>query len=199
MPGDDGDAHRGQPGGTTTTKACGMLDVTDYIYVLAIVGVLLLPDIKSLKIGGFEFERLTTEVAKQTTEIGQLRQQISAVQTNTNNIRLQVGRVAGTVEGLSDFFKQQMDVLRKNHDLLPEDEQTTGDLEKVYAVERRIDAGRVNQSQIIAALQIQERLVNLVLGSSATEGDTALGAQNAQNAQDVLQRFGLLGDDPAGS
>ena len=104
----------GSPGGTTTTKVCGMLDVTDYIYVLAIVGVLLLPDMKSLKIGGLEFERLTTEVAKQTSEIGQLRVEVSNVASNTNSIRIQVGEVARLA--FADWrthFRKQIDVLRR--------------------------------------------------------------------------------------
>ncbi|MGC1565199.1 MAG: hypothetical protein WA794_04175, partial [Trebonia sp.] len=64
-------------GKATTTSTCGLPDVTDFIYVLAAVALLLLPDAQRLKIGGFEFERLASKVDEQTREISQLRQTVS--------------------------------------------------------------------------------------------------------------------------
>ena len=185
----------GSPGGTTTTKVCGMLDVTDYIYVLAIVGVLLLPDMKSLKIGGLEFERLTTEVAKQTSEIGQLRVEVSNVASNTNSIRIQVGEVARLA--FADWrthFRKQIDVLEKNRRLLPEDTQTASDLEKVDGVEKRIDAEDLDPVELWEAVQIAHRLVACVLAAKGTSGDNLA---DARNAGDVLHD--LLGGGPGGS
>jgi hypothetical protein len=185
----------GSPGGTTTTRVCGMLNVTDYIYFLAIVGVLLLPDIKSLKIGGFEFERLTTEVAKQASEIGQLRQEISAVLNNTNNISLQVGDVARIAfADFRTYFRRQMDVLKKDVSLLPEDPQTVTSLKKLYDVEERIEADDLDPVELLDALQITYLLVAQVMAVSGAGGDTVVGAQRAE---DVLPA--ILAGDPAGS
>src|ERR1035438_430603 len=58
---------------TTTTTTCGLPSVSDFVYVLAVVGLLLLPDAKSLSFGGLGFERLTYQVEQQTREIGVLR------------------------------------------------------------------------------------------------------------------------------
>jgi hypothetical protein len=185
--------HTGSPGGTTTTKVCGMLDVTDYIYFLAVVGVLLLPDIKSLKIGGLEFERLTTEVNKQTSEIGQLRLQISNVVQNTNAISVQVGDLRKLAFGdFRDYFLQKMEVLRRLRQLLPDEEQTAADLAKVDGIERRIDTRDLNPVEIIDGLQIVERLVARIVVVSGTEGDTFAGSRKAA---DVLHD--LLTSQPA--
>ncbi len=45
------------PAATTTTTACGLPDATDYVYVLGVVALLLLPDAKSIRLGVFGFER----------------------------------------------------------------------------------------------------------------------------------------------
>jgi hypothetical protein len=180
--------HTGSPGGTTTTKVCGMFDVTDYIYVLAVVGVLLLPDIKSLKIGGFEFERLTNEVNKQTSEIGQLRAQVSTVVQNTTNIDLQVGelRKLGFAE-FRDYFQNQMEVLRKLRQSLPHDEQTTAELAKVDDIERRIDTRNLNPVEIFDGLRIVEQLVARIMVVSGTGGDQLSESQQAIGVlQDLL-------------
>lgn len=100
------------------TRTCGLPDVTDFIYVLAVVAVLLLPDAKSIKIGGVEFVRLTSAVRAQTAEISRLSQQVSQVVSTTSNISVTIaaaglaghvakGEAAGTgrpVEELADEF-----------------------------------------------------------------------------------------------
>jgi hypothetical protein len=75
-------------------KTCGLPDVTDYIYVLAVVALLLLPDAKSIKIGGLEFERLTTAVREQKDEIGRLSQQVSQVVHLSQNFNVTLGAAA---------------------------------------------------------------------------------------------------------
>jgi hypothetical protein len=75
-------------------KTCGLPDVSDYVYVLAVVVVLLLPDAKSIKIGGLEFERLTTAVREQKDEIGRLSQQVTQVVHNSQNFNVTLGAAA---------------------------------------------------------------------------------------------------------
>ena len=189
--------HTGAPGGTTTTKVCGMIDVTDYIYFLAVVGVLLLPDIKSLKIGGLEFERLTTEVNKQSSEIGQLRQQISNVVQNTNAISVQVGDLRKLAfPEFRDYFHQQMGALNKVRQLLPPGQQTQADLAKVDDIERRIDTRDLNPVEILDGLRIVEALVARIVVVSGIGKDQLAESQQAsdvlagsQQASAVLQDF----------
>jgi hypothetical protein len=187
--------HTGSPGGTTTTKVCGMVDITDYIYFLAVVGVLLLPDIKSLKVGGFEFERLTTEVGKQTSEIGQLRQQISNVVQNTNTLSVQVGDLRRLAFGdFRDYFLNKMEVLKRLRQLLPDEEQTAADLAKVDDIERRIDTRDLNPVEIFDGLRIVELLMARIVVVSGTGGDQ-LG--ESRQASGVLAD--LLAGEPADS
>lgn len=68
------------------TKTCGLPDITDYIYLLAVVAVLLLPEAKSIKIGGLEFERLTTAVREQKEEVARLTQRVSQAVNTTQSI-----------------------------------------------------------------------------------------------------------------
>jgi hypothetical protein len=181
--------HAGAPGGTTTTKACGMIDVTDYIYFLAVVGVLLLPDIKSLKIGGLEFERLTTEVNKQSSEIGQLRQQISNVVQNTNAISVQVGDLRKLAFGdFRDYFLTKMEVLKRLRQLLPPGEQTQTDLAKVDDIERRIDMRDLNPVEIFDGLRVV--VVSGIGKDQLPESQQASDVlQGSQQASAVLQDF----------
>jgi hypothetical protein len=63
----------GSPAKTTTTQTCGLPDVADFVYVLAAVALLLLPDTQRLRVGGFEFERLSSKIEEQPHEIRQLQ------------------------------------------------------------------------------------------------------------------------------
>jgi hypothetical protein len=51
-------SQRGQTSETTTTRSCDLPGVSGYIYVIAVVAILLLPDMQRVKVGGVEFERL---------------------------------------------------------------------------------------------------------------------------------------------
>ena len=73
------------------TKTCGLPDVTDFIYVLAVVAILLLPETKSIKIGGLEFHRLTTELREQKEEIARLSQHVSQVVSSKQELNLFLG------------------------------------------------------------------------------------------------------------
>jgi hypothetical protein len=79
---------------TETTTVCaspGFSDLTGYFLVIA---VLLLPDAKSIGIGGFKFERLTRDIERQTAEIAKLSQQVTTIAQNSQVFNLAVG-VAG--------------------------------------------------------------------------------------------------------
>jgi hypothetical protein len=73
------------------TRTCGLPDVTDLAYVLAVVVILLLPEAKSIKIGSLEFERLTTEVRGQREEIARLSQSVSQVVRTSQVVNLALG------------------------------------------------------------------------------------------------------------
>jgi len=85
--------------GSTVTKTCGLPDVADFGYVLAVVVVLLLPDAKSIKVGGLEFVRLTNAVREQAAELDHLSQQVSQVVHTTSNISVTfaAARLAGVI------------------------------------------------------------------------------------------------------
>jgi len=122
-----------------------------------------------------DFVRLTTELGKQTSEVGQLRRKLIFADFRV-------------------YFRKQMDVLNKNSRLLADDPQTTDALGKIRDLEKRIDADDLESAELLDALQIIHRLVVRVLAASGTEGDTTVGAQKAE---DVLPR--VLRGDPAAS
>jgi hypothetical protein len=128
-----------------------------------------------------DFGRLTTELAKRSSEVVQLRRDVTKLIFPDFRI----------------YFRKQMDVLNKNNRLLADDPQTTADLGKIRDFETRIDSDDLDPAEAEDALQIIHRLVVRVLAASGTEGDTTVGAQNAENAEDVLPR--VLRGDPAAS
>ncbi len=174
-----------------TAQICGARGASDLVGYFAIVVVLLLPDARSLKFGGIQFERLTAEVAKQTSEIGQLRQEVSTVVSNTNNLSVQVSDV--TRLAFADFrayFRTQRAVLERIRLLLPSDPQTIAGLKRIDEFSTRIDADDLNPFELIEVSQQMRSLIAAKLTASGTEGDTVVGAENAE---DVLP--GILGGD----
>jgi hypothetical protein len=69
-----------------TTRTCGLPDVTNDVYLIAVVALLLLPDAKSIKVGGFEFQRLTGEIKEQADEINRLCQQVSQISFQASQV-----------------------------------------------------------------------------------------------------------------
>jgi hypothetical protein len=178
-----------------TDQVCGTPGVSDLVGYFAIVVVLLLPDARSLKFGGIQFERLTTEVAKQSSEIGQLRQEVSTVANNTNNLSVQVSDV--TRLAFADFrayFRTQKAVLERIRSLLPGDPQTIAGLRRIDEFAARIDADDLNPFELIEVSQQMRILIAAKLTASGTEGDTVIGAEKAE---DVLRS--ILGDDQPAS
>lgn len=102
------------PGHAQTTRVCGGPDITSFVYVLAVAGFLLLPDVQTLRVGGVEFQRLTDTVAEQTQQIRELRQTV----TTTVNIG------ASLQEQAEIGFRDQMATLDALRIALPEDPET---------------------------------------------------------------------------
>jgi hypothetical protein len=77
-----------------TTENCGLPGPSNYGYLVAVVVLLLLPDAKSIKVGGFEFERLTGEIKEQADQIHRLSQRISQVSLQASQVTQLVTVVA---------------------------------------------------------------------------------------------------------
>jgi len=107
------------------TKSCGLPDITDYIYLLAVLAVLLLPEAKSIKIGGLEFERLTTAVREQKEEVARLTQRVSQAVNTTQSINQFFGAAevaeAATTGDVAEGARPAEEVLRE---LFPDPDST---------------------------------------------------------------------------
>ena len=176
----------GSTGTSTTTQTCGLPDVTDFIYVLAAVALLLLPDAQRLKIGGFEFERLASKVEEQTHEISQLRQTVSNI--NTINIG------ADLINQARDSFRERKDILDGVRGFLPDTPQARDQLAAIDRLEDRIDAE--SWPDLIAATmtmndliqQAQKAAADRLLRTSAA-ADTAAAEAQAEEAESVISDF----------
>jgi len=170
-------------GKSTTTSTCGLPDVTDFIYVLAAVALLLLPDAQRLKIGGFEFERLASKVEEQTREINQLRQTVSTT--------INIG--SDLINQARNGFRETKDILDRVRGFLPRTQDIQDQLDAMDRLESRIDAeswtdlfaGILTMHALIEAAQ-QASADALVQTSEAA--DTEVGSQEAESViSDYLQ------------
>ena len=116
-------------GSKTTTQTCSLPDVTDFVYVLAAVALLLLPDAQRLKIGGFEFERLASKVEEQTHEIRQLQQTVSTT--------INIG--SDLINQARNGFRETKDILDRVRGFLPQTDEVREQLAAMDQLERRID------------------------------------------------------------
>jgi hypothetical protein len=114
----------------TVTRTCGLPDVADFVVVLAAVVVLILPDAQKLKIGGLEFERLSSRVEEQTHEIQRLSQTVST----TVNIG------SDLINQARNGFRETKDILDRVREFLPADGVATEQLAAMDRLEQRIDA-----------------------------------------------------------
>lgn len=114
----------------TVTRTCGLPDITDFVIVLAVVVVLVLPDAQKLKIGGLEFERLTSRVEEQTREIQHLSQTVST----TVNIG------SDLVNQVRNGFRETKDILDRVREFLPAEGAAAEHLADMDRLEQRISA-----------------------------------------------------------
>ena len=171
---------------STTTQTCGLPDVSDFIYVLAAVALLLLPDAQRLKIGGFEFERLASKVDEQTREISQLRQTVSTT--------INIG--SDLINQARNGFRETKDILDRVRGFLPDTPEIRAQLEAIDRLESRIDAE--SWPDLFAGILTMHALIEAAQQASADAlletseaADTEEGAEEAHSViSDYLRADG---------
>ena len=174
----------GATGSSMTTRTCGLPDVTDFIYVLAAIALLLLPDAQRLKIGGFEFERLTAKVEEQTHEIRQLQQ--------TVNTTVNVG--SDLINQVRNGFRQTKDILDRVRAFLPPTADIQEQLTTVDQLEQR--AASESWPDLFAGIMTMHALIDAAAGTSAASllrtseaADTAENEAMAEEAESVISDY----------
>lgn len=115
----------------TVTRTCGLPDVAYFTVVLAAIAMLILPDAQRLKVGGLEFERLSSRVEEQTREIANLSQTVST----TVNIG------SDLINQARNGFRETKDFLDRVREFLPvSDPVVAGQLAAMDRLEQRIEA-----------------------------------------------------------
>lgn len=172
------------------TRSCRLPDVADFVYVLAVVGVLLLPDARSIKIGSLAFERLTSRVEEQTREISRL----SATMSQTVNIG------ADLIDQLRAAVRQQHETLGDLRASLPGDAVTADRLKTVEdAFQRLADASL--PELLLAAMAGYElvRDARTAAAEAVARSATVSPAEEAAavEAEEVLRQVAPTGEGEA--
>lgn len=174
----------GSPAKTTTTQTCGLPDVTDFVYVLAAVALLLLPDTQRLRVGGFEFERLSSKIEEQTHEIRQLQQTVS---TTVN-----VG--SDLINQARNGFRQTKDILDRVRSFLPQTPEVQDQLTAMDQLEQR--AASESWPELFAGIMTMHTLIDAAARTSATAllrtseaADTPEGEAQAEEAGSVISDY----------
>ncbi len=186
----------GAAGKVTTTSTCGLPSISDFAYVLAVVAVLLLPDAQRLRVGGFEFERLSSKLDEQTDEIAQLRQQVSNINTiNIGADLLNHDRDDGNlIAQARDGFRERKDILDEVRDFLPGTPEVRERLAELDELEGRINAeswpdlvrGTLTAADLI---RLAGNVAADMLVRSSEAADTAESEARAQQAESVISRY----------
>jgi hypothetical protein len=197
----------GAGGKVTTTSTCGLPSISDFAFVLAVVVVLLVPDAQRLRVGGFEFERLSTKIDDQTHEIGQLRQQVSNI--NTINIGADLlpheREDNNLISQARDGFRERKDILDEVRDFLPDSAEVRDQLADLDALEGRINAESwpdLVRGTLLAA-ELIRRAGNTaadILVRTSRAADTAEDVALAQQAESVIAQYlpSRFRDEPRG-
>jgi hypothetical protein len=171
------------PAKTTTTQTCGLPDITDFIVVLAAVVLLLLPDAQKLKIGGFEFERLSNRIEEQTHEISQLRQTVST----TVNIG------SDLINQARNGFRETKDILDRVRGFLPDTAEVRDQLAAMDQLESRIDAE--SWTDLFAGILTMHALIEAAQKASADAlVRTSEAADNAESEAQSEQAESIISD-----
>lgn len=174
----------------TTTSTCGLPDVTDFIFVLAAVALLLLPDAQRLKIGGFEFERLASKVEEQTHEISQLRQTVSTT--------INIG--SDLINQARNGFRDTKDILDRVRGFLPDTPDIRSQLEAMDRLESRIDAE--SWTDLFAGILTMHGLIEAAQQASADAlvqtSEAADTEEGSQRAESVISDYLEPGNDEPG-
>jgi hypothetical protein len=186
----------GAAGKVTTTSTCGLPNISDFAFVLAVVVVLLVPDAQRLRVGGFEFERLSTKIDDQTHEIGQLRQQVS----NFNTINIGADLLphdredSNLISQARDGFRERKDILDEVRDFLPDTPAVRDQLAEIDALEQRINAESwpdLVRGTLLAADLIKQagNVAADILVRTSQAADTERDVALAQQAESVIARY----------
>lgn len=174
----------GSPAKSTTTQTCGLPSVTDFTYVIAAVVLLLLPDFRRLRIGGFEFERLSDRIEEQTREISQLRQTVST----TVNIG------SDLINQVRNGFRQTKDILDRVRAFLPQTPEVRAQLAAIDHLEQR--AAHESWPDLFAGIMTMHSLIDDAARASADAmlrtseaADTAEGEAQAEQADSVISDY----------
>jgi hypothetical protein len=172
------------PAAKTTTQTCGLPDVTDFVYVLAAVAILLIPDAQRLRVGGFEFERLSSRIEEQTHEIRQLQQTVS---TTVN-----VG--SDLINQVRNGFRQTKDILDRVRAFLPQTPEAQEQLAAMDQLEQR--AASESWPDLFAGIMTMHALIDGAARASAAAlvrtseaADTAEGEAQAEEADSVISDY----------
>jgi len=172
------------PSKSTTTQTCGLPDVTDFVYILLAVILLLIPDAQKLRIGGFEFERLSNRIEEQTHEISQLRQTVSTT--------INIG--SDLINQARNGFRETKDILDRVRGFLPETREIQDQLAAMDQLERRIDAE--SWTDLFAGIMTMHALIDAAASASAAAllrtseaADTAEGEAQAEEADSVISDY----------
>jgi hypothetical protein len=165
---------------TETAQVCSAPGFPDLLGYFAIVAVLLLPDAKSIGIGGLQFERLTTEIERQRTDIASLRNTISV----SNRVSVQLEQLGSTLNELRSGFRRQKEVLDALRNFLPRDKETIGQLSRIDEVARLVDSPETDLAQVIVQIaRVGETMTGLTaeakLIAAGITGDTPQDAVSA--------------------
>ncbi len=182
---------RSSGGGTeAATTDCRTLSLTDLFPILGVVAFLLLPDVGKLKIGGFEFQRLTDKVEEQTRELRSLQQTVLKV-TTSNVMSVNHGGEE-LFPFIAAFYEEQVarfDVLSAeftniDRDLLAGDEALPEKLASIdSAIQIREKGGRLRVSLMNAAADDMEQL----LTAAKDAGDKADKSGKTPQSSDEME------------
>lgn len=174
----------GSPAKTTTTQTCGLPDITDFVYVLAAVALLLLPDAQRLKVGGFEFERLSAKLEEQTHEIRQLQQTVSTTVNVGSDLIIQA----------RNGFRQTKDILDRVRGFLPRTPEIQEQLTAVDELEQR--AANESWPELFAGIMTMHDLIDTASRTSAAAllrtneaADTEESEAHAEEAESVISDY----------
>jgi hypothetical protein len=176
------------PAAKTTTATCGLPDVTDFVYVLAAVAILLIPDAQRLRVGGFEFERLSSKIEEQTHEISQLRQTVSTT--------INIG--SDLINQARNGFSETKDILDRVRGFLPHTPEIHEQLAAIDQLANRIDSE--SWPDLFAGIMTMHALIETAAKASADAllrsseaADTPEEEENAEEAETVISDY--LGED----
>ena len=175
---------------TQTTSTCAGIGVSDLIGYFLVIVVLLLPDAKSIGVGGFTFERLTTKIDEVSKEVGTLSQSL--------NQTFNIGATA--LDELRAGLRKQKADLDEVRDSLPDDERTLRELRLVDEIAKRSDDAtppEILHASVLAASLCDEakRAAAVEVDRSAVVSDADVAT--AQEAGDVLARLRAVVNRPA--